>query len=111
MKGYPGVARSASELGLDFGTMIYACEVSDVSGLRIVADIAKAYKEYYVPPVRSPSPGISPHGGISGSPCFLVQDNRPVRLVGFVTADWQDTLWFIHARCLNSDGTIDKTAN
>jgi hypothetical protein len=108
LKGYPGIARAAAEEGLDFGVMTYACEVSDVSGLKVVADLSKATMKYYEPPVRTPKPETSPHGGISGSPCFLVRDNRPVRLVGFATDDWQNSLWFIHARCLNPDGTINK---
>jgi hypothetical protein len=111
MKGYPGIARSSNSEGLDFGTITYACEVSDISGLKVVADISKAATEFYEQPARTLKPGASPHGGISGSPCFLVQDNRPVQLVGFVTDDWQNCLWFIHARCLNPDGRINKTAN
>ena len=110
LKGYPGVARSATVEGLDFGTTIYACEVSDVSGLRVMADLSKAAKKFFGPPVRIPEPETSPHGGISGSPCFLVRDARPVRLVGFVTADCLDILRFTHASCLNPDGTIKKTA-
>ncbi len=111
LKGYPGMARSATAEVVDFGTRIYACEVSDVSGLKVVADLSKAVTEYYGKPARTPAPGTSQHGGISGSPCFLVRDDWRVRLVGFVTDDWQNTLWFTHARCLNPDGTINSMAN
>ncbi len=111
LKGYPGIARSATDEGLKFGTTIYACEVSDVSGLRVVADLSKAETKFFEPPVRLPEPETSPHGGISGSPCFLVRDDRPVRLVGFVTTDCLDILRFTHARCLNPDGSINRMAN
>jgi hypothetical protein len=111
LKGYPGIARSATAEVVDFGTMIFACEVSDVSGLKVVADLSNATTNYYEPPARLPKPETSQHGGISGSPCFLVQGDRPVRLVGFVTADWQNSLWFTHARCLNSDGTFNRPSN
>lgn len=109
--GNQGIFRSGSEQSLTFGTTTYACKVSDVSGLKVIADLSKAQNRFVMQAVRTPQPNTSAHGGISGSPCFLVQENRPVRLVGFVTADWQDSLWFTHARCLNADGTINRLAD
>lgn len=108
--GNQGQFRFGSEQGLTFGTTTYACEVSDVSGLRVIADLSKARNKFVVEAVGRPKPNTSPHGGISGSPCFLVQGDRPVRLIGFVTDDWLNSLWFTHARCLNPDGTLDRTA-
>jgi hypothetical protein len=108
--GDQGIFRSATGGGLEFGVTTYACEVSDVSGLRVVADLSTAKKFYVKHPSRSPEPGVSSHGGISGSPCFLVKGDKPVRLVGFVTDDCLDSLWLTHARCLNPDGTINRIA-
>ena len=108
--GNQGMFRSATGEGLEFGVTTYACEVSDVSGLRVVANLSTAKKIYAKQPVRTPESGASQHGGISGSPCFLVRDDRPVRLVGFVTDDWRDSLWLTHARCLNLDGRINRMA-
>lgn len=49
------------------------------------------------------------YGGISGTPCFLVQEERPVRLVGFATS-YCDTplnmLQFTYARFIGEDGVI-----
>lgn len=108
--GDQGIFRSATEQGLEFGATTYACEVSDVSGLRVVADLSKARSKYAAQPARIPEPQASPHGGISGSPCFLVRGDQSVRLIGFVTEGGLDSLWFTHARCLNKDGTINRTA-
>src|SRR5258706_8314780 len=108
--GNQGMFRSATGEGLEFGATTYACEVSDVSGLRVVANLSTAKKIYAMQPARTPESGESQHGGISGSPCFLVRDDQPVRLVGFVTEDWLDSLWLTHARCLNLNGTINRMA-
>jgi hypothetical protein len=111
--GDQGMFRVASDKGLDFGVTTYAVEVSSVDGLRFHSDISKAKTFLNLPPARTP--GSSPHGGISGSPCFLVRDGRPVQLVGIVTGhltiQGADYLCFTHARCLNPDGTINKMAD
>jgi hypothetical protein len=69
-----------------------------VDGLRFHLDISK---------VETPPDQF---GGISGCPCFLVREGKPIQLVGFATSIWTNYLSFTHARCLNSDGTI-KTQN
>lgn len=77
--GYPGYLRSVSGEGIQFGRFSYAVSVSGVSGLRFIADVSHA-KRIYAPQFE----GIettNPHGGISGSPCFLVRDDRTVQLV------------------------------
>jgi hypothetical protein len=49
------------------------------------------------------------YGGISGAPCFVVQEGRPIRLVGFATG-YGDTvlnmLQFTYARFIGEDGVI-----
>jgi hypothetical protein len=91
--GYPGKFRSATDEGVQFGRMLHGVSVSDVSNLRVAAKISKA------------------HGGISGTPCFLVRSGKPSLLVGFATEEGFGILWFTHAHCLNVDGTINKMPN
>jgi hypothetical protein len=100
--GYPGVFRSATVESVQFGRTPYALSVSDSSadGLRFSADISKAiYEESQLQ---------DKHGGISGSPCFLIRQGWPAQLVGFTSEDCMSILWFTHARCLNRDGTISR---
>lgn len=111
--GYPGFLRCATAEGVGFGRMCYAVNVSDVSVSRFVADVSQAKAIYVEEQNRGEED--NPHGGISGSPCFLVQDDRPLRLVGFATSEIAfpspespRLLRFTHARCLNPDGTINK---
>jgi len=47
-------------------------------------------------------------GGISGCPCFLLREGRPILLAGFATSLWKEFLCFTHAGCLNFDGTISN---
>lgn len=105
--GDQGQFRSLTDEGLAFGVMTYSVQVSSVDGLRFHADISRMDSKYVQQPVRDPK--SSRHGGISGSPCFLMRKNQPSRLVGFVTGDWMDYLCFTHASCLNPNGTIKKT--
>jgi hypothetical protein len=108
--GDQGIFRSGTVQGLEFGVTTYAVEVSSVDGLRFHSDISKMKMRYVRSPAREP--GSNPHGGISGSPCFLVRRNRPCQLVGFVTGHWTvqktDYFCFTHARCLSVDGTIKR---
>jgi hypothetical protein len=102
--GYPGAFRCATDKGVQSGSVVYDICVSDVSGPKFLADISKAHIRYELKPKLSEE--LNPHGGISGSPCFLVQKHVQVRLVAFVTAEWKSSLMFTHANCINQDGTI-----
>lgn len=57
--GNQGMFRSATGEGVEFGVTTYACEVSDVSGLRVVANLSTARKAYAKQPVRTPEVGAS----------------------------------------------------
>jgi len=49
------------------------------------------------------------YGGISGAPCFVVQEGRPIRLVGFATSysgPVLNMLQFTYARFIGQDGII-----
>lgn len=106
--GNQGANRRVGEDGLEFGLTVYALYVSSVDGFRFHADMKEVKMRNVRPPVRSA--GESPHGGISGNPCFLVRPNGLCPLVGFTTADCLGLLWFTHVSSLNPDGTINRTA-
>ena len=108
LKGYQGIFRLATADSLGFGSTTYSIKVSDVSGMRLVASLFKTKQKFLMSPIRKSGPETNHHGGISGSPCFLVEKSRPPRLVGIVTEYGQDSLWFTHVGCLNPDGTINK---
>jgi len=108
--GDQGKFRSLTDAGLGFGVTTYSVQISSVDGLRFHANFSKAESNYVMQPVRVPEPNSSPDGGISGSPCFLMRENQPSELIGFVTGDFMGYLCFTHASCLNPDGTIKRTA-
>jgi hypothetical protein len=106
--GNQGLFRLANEEGLCFGVTTYALKVSDASRSQVVADLSNARMKYKSSPPLATNTNASPHGGISGSPCFLMRKNKQARLIGFATADWKNSIWFTHIRCLNADGTINR---
>lgn len=104
--GYPGAYRATSEDGVRFGFRMYAVNVSDLNDRHLVADLSRArtvdYEQAAVPE------NGSLHGGISGSPCFLVQEARPVKLVAFTTSEAMGILRFTRLRRLNPDGRLGR---
>ena len=94
--GFPGHLRRVVDGALGFGRSPFGLRVCSVDGLEFHADVSN----------------ISTRGdkfkGISGCPCFLVREGRPILLVGFARSVWTNYLRFTHARCLNPDGTIMK---
>lgn len=92
--GYPGNLRCVLDEKLGVGRAPYAVACCSVDGLRFQSDISKI------------KTAPDKYGGISGCPCFLVRESKPIQLVGFATAVWTKYLFFTHARCLNLDGTI-----
>jgi hypothetical protein len=109
--GYPGMWRSTTDEGVFFGRRSYGVNVSSVDDLRFQSDISGANTLFEKEPESSPKAKSDWHGGISGSPCFLVQKDWPPQLVGFTNAYSMNLLWFTHIRCLNRDGTISKLPN
>ena len=102
--GYTGESRETSIAGAEFGYTAFGLSVSDVSGLRVVADLSKT-NTIYDRQVKQQSPY---HGGISGSPCFQLLRNGCLRLVGFATSEALGLIQMTHAACLNTDGTISN---
>ncbi len=106
--GNQGVNRSANAGTLELGLTIYALPVADVSqtGQRFYVGMSDVKITSRQAPARPPQ--NNSHGGISGSPCFLLSPAPLCKLVGFVTEFGFDSLSFTHASCLNIDGTIKK---
>ena len=106
--GYPGRFRSSDRTGIQFGFSMYAVNVSDFNALRLVVNLSRAKEVRYREPEQPDQE--SPHGGISGSPCFLVRSDQPLQLVAFATEEAMQILRFTRARCLNPDGTLSRHA-
>jgi len=96
--GFPGHFRHVKDIHLCYGRQAFVMVVADCNddGLKFVSNITNLNLT------------ADELAGISGSPCFLVRKNFPIQLVGFVTKVAMNLLHFIHARCLNRDGTINK---
>jgi hypothetical protein len=104
--GDQGMFRSLTNVGLEFGVTTYLVRVSSIDGLRFHADISKVESKYVRQPTRTPKGSLD--GGISGSPCFVLRENRIPQFAGFVSGDCLNYLCFTHANCLNPNGTIKK---
>jgi hypothetical protein len=98
--GFPGHFRHVKGIHLSYGRQAFALCAADCNqdGLKFISNIT--------------SLNLTPDelGGISGSPCFLVRNNFPIQLVGFVTKTAMNLLHYTSARCLNLDGTINGPA-
>ena len=97
--GFPGHFRQVKDIHLSYGRQAFAIVVADCNhdGSKFISSI---------PSLNLTSDQLA---GISGSPCFLVRQNFPIQLVGFVAEAAMDILHFTHARCLNPDGTINDS--
>jgi hypothetical protein len=107
--GNQGMNRPTNTESLEFGLTIYALPIADVDqhGQKFhVEKISKLKIRRLHAPARPPQ--NNPHGGISGSPCFLLTPGPLCKLVGFVTEFGFDCLRFTHASCLKLNGTINK---
>jgi hypothetical protein len=94
--GFPGHFRQVKEGSLSYGRQAFGMIAADCNqdGFSFVSNIT------------SLNLTSDEFGGTSGSPCFLIRENFPIQLVGFITKVAMSVLHFAHARCLNFDGTI-----
>jgi hypothetical protein len=103
--GYPGANVTMTPSLADLGYMQIGFTASCVSERRItLADERgqRRFTDYQNPP----RPKIS-LGGLSGSPAFVIRNQRP-RFVGILTdSDNYDTIFVSRLGCLNPDGTLD----
>ena len=103
--GYPGANVSITPAKADLGYMQIGFVASCVSDRRItLADESgqRKFTDYSAPP----RPRIS-LGGLSGSPAFVIRNQR-ARFVGLLAdSDSYDTIFVSRLGCLNADGTRD----
>lgn len=94
--GYPAKGRRDEENAIGFPLQVIGVNVIEVGEFHFFGNVQKfgLNKEDYV--------------GVSGSPCFVVQENKPIRLVGFTTdySGLMDRLQFTYANQIAPDGVI-----
>jgi len=103
--GYPSATTTVKPTLADFGYMRIGFTASCVSEHRITLANERGGRHFtdYDDPTR---PRIS-LGGLSGSPAFVIRDQR-LRFAGVLTdADSNDTILVSRLGCLNPDGTLD----
>jgi hypothetical protein len=105
--GYPAMHRSETDDGIYFGTTPHVVVAQDVSDYALIAETSRVMN---VERKLLSEQHENPYGGVSGSPCFLVQKNLLVHPVAFVTEHHKglQILKFTSAKCLNPDGTIKR---
>jgi hypothetical protein len=107
--GYPGANVSLSPELADLGYMQIGYTASSVSDRYVVLaneSGTRKFSDYSVPSRQ----GVS-LGGLSGSPAFVLREQRP-RFIGIVsesgdTGTTDDTIFVSRLGCLKPDGTLD----
>jgi len=95
--GFPAKGRQDDTNSIGFPRQAIGVAATHVGDLSFFSDVTTLQKDK------------TDFAGISGSPCFLVTENRPVRLVGFTTGyapNNMNMLQFTHARCIQPNGII-----
>jgi hypothetical protein len=95
--GFPGKGREDNEDSVGFPRQGIGVNASHVGQFSYLADVSK----------KNMSTDF--FAGISGTPCFAVGPNRPIKLVGFATGfapNSMSMLQFTFARYIQPDGVI-----
>jgi hypothetical protein len=97
MIGFPGKGRLVDETAVGFPRQPIGVQASQVGKFTFFSDATNLKLR------------TEDFGGISGCPCFIVSEGRPIRLVGFATGfdDGTNKLQFTYARFIRPDGTLD----
>ena len=105
--GYPGYLRKETDDGIYFGTTPHVVIAHDLSPFGIISDVSRVMN---VERVLLSHQNENALGGVSGSPCFLMENYTFLHLVGFVTGELrsQKLLQIASAKFLNADGTIKR---
>jgi hypothetical protein len=95
--GFPGKGRQDGENSIGFPRQPIGVQATEIGNFGFYADVGNL--EVYA----------DDFGGISGSPCFLVREDKLIRLVGFTTGyapKNMNRLSFTYVSCIKSDGTV-----
>jgi hypothetical protein len=97
--GFPGKGRQDNEDSIGFPRQPIGVQATEVGKFGFYADVGNLEKH------------ADDFGGISGSPCFVVRENKTIRLVGFATGYAPNNinrLSFTYASYIKSNGTISN---
>ena len=95
--GFPGKGRLDGRNSIGFPRQAIGMQATEAGDFRFYADIGNLGLQ------------ADDFGGVSGSPCFLVREDKQFRLVGFTTGyapNNMNRLSFTYASSIKSDGTI-----
>jgi hypothetical protein len=95
--GFPSKGRIENETSVGHIRQPFGLQVAQVNESNFMASVTNLKLDK------------TDYGGISGAPCFVVQEGRPIRLVGFATGYGDrvlNMLQFTYARCIGEDGII-----
>ena len=95
--GFPGKGRIEDDSFIAFPGQPIAVQASEVGHFTFNARITSLSGD----PID--------YAGVSGAPCFVVMEGRPIKLVGFVTGfapGQTNMLQFTYARYIGSDGVL-----
>ncbi|MDR3565924.1 MAG: hypothetical protein P4N59_31430 [Negativicutes bacterium] len=110
--GHPGRFRVEVKNGVQYGREPYCGYISSVSGCKFQVDFTRIMDFDRNLLIKKWSRKKLPTRGISGSPCFIVQPNHKLSLVGFVTEHhgWKSIpnnfVQVTMSDCINEDGTL-----
>ena len=95
--GFPGKGREVVNNQVGFPRQPFGVALTEVGISFFYSNVANLNKT------------ADDFGGISGCPCFVVRENKPLKLVGFTTGYALNRLSFTYASRIRPDGKIDST--
>ncbi len=110
--GYPGRFRAEVENGISFGREPYSGFISSISGYKFLVDFTRVMNADRNLLVKKWDRENIVTKGISGSPCFSIQPNYQLSLIGFVTdhLGWDSVpdnyVQVTASNCISEDGTL-----
>jgi hypothetical protein len=114
--GFPGRFRVDVPQGTSYGREPYCGFISSVSGYRFYVDFTRMMDFERNLLIKKWDWKNIVTSGISGSPCFIIQPNYQLSLIGFVTGHRgfesvpENYVQVTTSNCINEDGTL-KTAD
>jgi hypothetical protein len=94
--GYPGKGRRDEENAIGFPLQVIGINAMEVGEFHFFGNLENF------------DLNEDDFGGVSGSPCFVIQENKPIRLVGFTTgySGLMNRLQFTYVNQITPEGVI-----